>query len=145
MSIEWPSVDDGPFRWVFEDLLPLDLVYGTPREPDAPIPPAYDGRLVLPDGLDELSRAPLSSGPIHALPWEYRGTAAVSRRGVAGSKDVVISGVTVVTDRGEQREFRRYVDWASVWAQLGVSSGRGEDTEQFTLGPDGQPLDDQQD
>ena len=143
MPIEWPSVDDGPFQWVFEDLLPLDLVYGTPRDEGAEIPPAYDGRLVLPDGLDELSRAPLSSGSIHAVPWEFHGIATVSRRGVEGQKDVIISGVTVVTD-GEPREFRRYVDWANVWAQLGVSSGRGEETEQFTLGPDGQPLDPEQ-
>ena len=144
MPIEWPSPEDGPFQWVFEDLLPLDRAYGPPRDPDAEIQPAYDGRLMLPDGLEELREVPLTSGPVHAVPWVYFGTATVSRRGVEGPKDVVISGVTIVTDREDGRLFRRYVDWASVWAQLGVSSGRGEDTQQTRLGPDLRELDESQ-
>ena len=52
---------------------------------------------------------------------------------------IVVRGVTIVTGTGDDAVFRRYVDWAGVWAQLGVSSGRGEiaDTPQRLFGPDG--------
>jgi hypothetical protein len=108
------------------------------------------GTPTLPEGLERLAEEPLSNGAMTAVPWEYTGTAAVRLRGEGQpNREVTIRGVTIVEGEGENAVFRRYVDWAEVWAQLGRSSGRGEsdDPTQQTanpivfLDPTGTPID----
>jgi hypothetical protein len=149
MPVPWPDGDE-IFSAIEHDLLPLIDAY-PPDEDEAGGDPedeelrliAHHNRLKLPDGLfpeDEIVR--LSGADIDAVPWEYTVPAApMNRRGrVDHTKPLTIRGTTIThpsRDSGEQ-VFRRYVDWAGVWAQLGVSAGRGEDGEQqLILGPDG--------
>jgi hypothetical protein len=111
MTAEWPESD--VFAGVREDLAPLADAYGP-------------GTMFLPDGLEELSERPMSNGSIHAVPWEYHVGAPSSRRGGEIRVDIVIRGVTIVHGAGPEATYRRYVDWAGAWAQLGISAGRGE-------------------
>jgi hypothetical protein len=117
MPIEWPT---GPgFDEVDADLQPLREAYG-------------EGELFLPDGLEDVADTPPSNGLTRVVPWEYKVTvgdiarAPARLRGVVEERTIVIRGVTLVQGEGEAAVCRRYVDWAAAWAQLGVSSGRGE-------------------
>ena len=112
--MQWP--DDETAARIQQDLQPL-----FERFPD--------GELSVPDGLfDEGAAAPLSNGAVHALPWEFVATTPVRRRGVdVDPRTFTIRGVTIVHDG--TATFRRFVDWAGVWAQFGNSSGRGESDE----------------
>lgn len=116
--MQWP--DDEKAAEVQQDLQPLFDMFP-------------DGELSVPDGLfDEGAAAPLSNGTVHALPWEFVATAPVRRRGAeVDPRSFTIRGVTIVHD--ETQTFRRYVDWAAVWAQLGISSGRGESDERAAV------------
>jgi hypothetical protein len=112
----WP--DDEIFGLVQEDLQPLFELYS-------------DAVLAVPDGVfEEAPGGPLSNGNAHAVPWELAATATVRRGGEEiEPRTFLIRGVTIVQTAGDQPMFLRYVDWAGVWAQLGVSSGRGESDE----------------
>lgn len=109
--MQWP--DDETSERIRQDLQPLFESFP-------------DGQLLVPDGVfDEEPAAPLSNGTVHALPWEFVATNPVQRQGIAQDlRTFTIRGMTIVHDGTET--FRRYVDWAGVWAQLGKSSGRGE-------------------
>ncbi len=127
MPTRYPVTEPGtPFALVAEDLAPLRAAYP-------------DGELFVPDGLEGLIDEPLSNSVASLVPWEYVATVTISLRGEpAAERRIVIRGVTVIQGKGDDAVFRRYVDWATVWAQLGVSSGRGEAVEvQHILGPDG--------
>ena len=134
MPTEWPNDDGGPFTLVDIDLAPLREQYP-------------GGELFLPDGLDDLVEAPASNGFTTAVPWQYTAPATVSQRGVEIPKlqTITIRGVTLVQGEGDQAQFRRYINWAEVWAQLGTSGGvRGEfdkDEPQRFLDPDGREID----
>ena len=77
------------------------------------------------------------------MPWVYvTTTTQVRLRGEPLTRTIEIHGLTIAQGAGTDAVYRRYVDWAGVWAQLGLSSGRGElDEEQRVLGPDGVELD----
>jgi hypothetical protein len=113
MPLPWP--DDEIFGLVQSDLQPLFELY-----PDAV--------LAVPDGVfEEGQSGPLSNGSAHAVPWELAATATVRRQGEeVEPRTFTIRGVTIVQTAQDRPLFSRYVDWAGVWAQLGVSSGRGE-------------------
>lgn len=143
--MQWP--DDEVFALIGEDLQPLFAMFP-------------DGVLSLPDDVfAEAEIATLSNGTLHATPWEFTATAAVRRRGdPVDPRTFTVRGVTVAELGVEPPVFRRYVDWAEVWAQLGMSSGRGESDsrsrtnrfnslearDQFFLDPAGEDITDQQ-
>lgn len=134
-----PFPDDEIYTMVADDLGPLLEAFP-------------DGTFGVPDGIFEegavmtLSNRPPDSPSdvtptVHAVPWEYSATVGVRRRGeVVDPRVVTIRGVTIVDVSGG---FRRYVDWAEVWAQLGVSSGRGESDSRSRSRSDDQPVRDQ--
>ncbi len=127
MATAWPLDDEGVFRQVEMDLAPLREAYP-------------GGELFLPDGLEGLIEEPLSNAVASAVPWVYvTTTTQVRLRGDPSTRTIEIHGLTIAQGDGDEAVFRRYVDWAGVWAQLGLSSGRGEfdDGEQHVLGPDG--------
>ena len=116
--MQWP--DDEISGLIAEDLQPLFEQYP-------------DGQLLVPDGVfDEEPAAPLSNGTVHALPWEFVATTPVQRQGLAREpRTFTIRGVTIFHEGTET--FRRYVDWAGVWAQFGTSSGRGESDDRALI------------
>ena len=146
MPADWPSTDEPLFVEIVDDLKPLIVAYPPPdfdpeNSPDDEASRAITlSRLRLPD---ELFSVPLTNDVAAAVPWEYVvDTAPVNLRGeVVAEKRITIRGVTLVHGPEDQRVFRRYVDWAGVWAQLGVSTGRGEagDDQRF-LAPNGEQL-----
>jgi hypothetical protein len=131
MPTEWPSDDGGPFTLVESDLERLRETYP-------------DGQLFLPDGLEDLLEAPASNGFTTAVPWQYVVTTAVFQRGRPIAQEITIRGMTLVQGEGEQAQFRRYINWAEVWAQLGTSGVRGEfdeDEPPSFLDPNGREID----
>jgi hypothetical protein len=126
MATPWPG-DHDAFQAVRMDLAPLLEAYP-------------DGEFFVPEGLEGLLDEPLANGVATAVPWVYVATTTtqVRLRGEPISRTIEIHGVTITQGVGDDAVFRRYVDWAGVWAQLGISSGRGElPDEQHFLGPDG--------
>jgi hypothetical protein len=127
--------------------MPIPIAEFSPlvAEDLAPLEAAYPGGTAnLPADLEDLAEQPLTNGVFTAVPWEYEAIVAVSRRGVPEDpRTVRIRGVTIVEEQeGEDAVFRRYVDWAGVWAQLGVSSGRGESGGSMSfLDPNGVEVD----
>jgi hypothetical protein len=116
-----------------------------------PLVATYPGGVpTLPEGLERLAEEPLTNGTVTAVPWEYTGFTEERLRGQEQQpREVTVRGVTIVEGDGEEAVFRRYVDWAEVWAQLGRSSGRGESDDPgqqaanpiVFLDPSGRPID----
>ena len=90
MPTEWPSDDGGPFTLVEDDLEPLVAEYP-------------GGRLLLPDGLEDLRDAPASNGITTAVPWQYVVTTQVFQRGLPHDREITIRGMTLVQGEGRRR------------------------------------------
>jgi hypothetical protein len=82
---------------------------------------------------DGFSPAPDLPTPIEAdgytvVAWEYRGRERLNhlarKEFLAGRRDVVVRGVTVVNTSEKEPLFHRYIDWAGVYDQLGMVPGR---------------------
>lgn len=62
------------------------------------------------------------------MAWEYRGKERLNhlarKEFLAGRRDVVVRGITVVTTSDQEPRFHRYIDWAGVYEQLGMVPGR---------------------
>lgn len=68
------------------------------------------------EGLD------LPSGNVAFVPWEYHTRHTGTFFGLdATQRDVVLVGVTAIDTTGVEPLFHRFVDWANVLAQLGVT------------------------
>lgn len=78
------------------------------------------------DDLDHLLSSP--HGDDVAVPWTWtgvhRGTEGDDDRDVMGyqptGKTIEVRGVTIVSDRGGEITFARFVDWVSALAAIGV-------------------------
>jgi hypothetical protein len=137
----WPEGE--AFDKVLEDLGPMIKAYAI--DPERTDPADNRESLQLPEGFEELPDDPLTNenGTTHAVPWVFSGLAGARQRGEAlEGRPVTIRGVTIVQTLADGTEvFRRYVDWAGVWAQLGRSTGRGEEpVGRDFIAPDGSPL-----
>jgi hypothetical protein len=145
MTLPWPAHEDGPFFEVEQDLLPLldayPLAEGEGDDPNV----AHRLRLRLPDDqFVEGEEIAMSNDHASAVPWEYVASAPIQLRGlVVAQPQITIRGVTVLSGPADARVFSRYVDWAGVWAQQGVSSGRGEVGKPTFITPDGEVIDDE--
>ena len=74
--------------------------------------------------LDALAgKAPATADDVTFVPWQYGGLHVGSFHGVAPTgRAVLIVGTTAVdVGRSEEPEFHRFVDWANVFAQLGLT------------------------
>jgi hypothetical protein len=65
---------------------------------------------------------PIANQSHTAVIWEYSGTHTGDFHGIkATQRDVIVRGATVVDHSKEPPLFHRYVDWAEVMGQLGLS------------------------
>jgi hypothetical protein len=123
---------EGLLAVIFQDLQPLFREYA-------------GGFALIPDDLRSLVSLRNENDNPRIVGWEYRFDGAIHQRGKPKlEKEVVIAGLTIVhgdpNGPPEELVLRRYVDWADVWAQLGVSAGRGElDEDQEVLDPENLP------
>ncbi|MBV8950425.1 MAG: hypothetical protein JOZ99_06090 [Actinobacteria bacterium] len=79
----------------------------------------------------------ITTDAVAAVPWEYRCVHAGAFQGLFPTgRELRIPGVTLVDYRGEEPMFARYVDWAAVIEQLGltVSWRVPVDEEQYRQG-----------
>ena len=145
MTLPWPAHDDGPFFEVEQDLLPLFHAYppGDDEEDDPLV--AHRLRLRLPDDqFVEGEEVAMSNDLAAAVPWEYMASAPIQLRGlVVERQPITIRGVTVASGPADLRVFSRFVDWAGVSAQQGVSSGRGEIGKPTFVTPNGEVIDEE--
>jgi hypothetical protein len=83
---------------------------------------------------------PISSEAGTAVAWEYHGNERhnpLAREGFWGSlRPVVVRGVTVVTGKEGEELFHRYIDWAGVYDQLGMTPGRPTQGQVSLVGVD---------
>lgn len=81
------------------------------------------GRVLDPGGRGggfETVRAGALAGA-HVIEWTYSGRTTPEFLGLGTNGEaVMICGVTVVEGADAEPQFRRYIDWASVYAELGV-------------------------
>lgn len=72
--------------------------------------------------------APIEADGYTVVAWEYRGKERLNhlarKEFLAGRRDVVVRGITVVTTSDQEPRFHRYIDWAGVYEQLGMVPGR---------------------
>jgi hypothetical protein len=76
---------------------------------------------------------------VAAVPWEYECAHTGDFQGVFPTgRAMRIEGLTIVDQRGEQPAFIRYIDWAAVFGQLGmtVSTRVALDEEEYRFGLD---------
>ena len=74
----------------------------------------------LPDGPAVLGGG--SDGDSTAVAWTWSGLFDRAVQGIQPSGATIeVEGVTVVTGRAGDREYRRYIDWSDVQAQMGLS------------------------
>jgi len=86
------------------------------------------GFRVLRDEEDDLSNVLSSALGDAAVPWTWtgvhRGLEEDDNRDVMGylptGRTVEVRGVTIVSDRGGEPTFARFVDWVSALAELGI-------------------------
>lgn len=114
-----------------------------PREPEDPVEAArldvesVMSQLFSPDPVDAFVVDELPDGsagviadherddPPVAVVWTFRGTHDRDGAGIdATGASVTIRGVTVLSGRPGHREYRRFVDWADVAGQVGLTLGR---------------------
>jgi hypothetical protein len=145
MTLPWPAHDEGPFFEVEQDLLPLFHAYPPVDDEEGDPLVAHRLRLRLPDDqFVEGEEVAMSNDVAAAVPWVYMAAAPIQLRGlVVERQQITIRGVTVVSGPPDSRVFSRYVDWAGVWAQQGVSSGRGEVGKPMFVTPNGEVIEDE--
>ena len=145
MTLPWPAHEEGPFFEVEKDLHPLLGAYPLAEDEEGDPEVAHRLRLRLRDDqFVEGEEVAMSNNLAAAVPWEYVARAPIQLRGlVVAEPQITIRGVTIVSGPEGSRVFSRYVDWAGVWAQQGVSSGRGEVGKPTFITPDGEVIDDE--
>ena len=127
MAIPIDEGSEGVLGVIFRDLRPLFDAYP-------------GGTADVPEDLEPLvSTRDLDDDP-RVVGWRYTVPWTIRQRGVPAAEICLeVNGVTIVFGApdapDEELVLRRYVDWADVWAQLGVSSGRGELDPQVVLDP----------
>lgn len=105
-------VPDDPdrLRAVVEDDVRGVLARPFPGELDVPAPFA--------DAL------PIGIGDVTAVPWRWRGVHEAEFLGLRRTGlPVDVTGVTLLRAEGDDVVFHRVVDWAALFAQIGVAVG----------------------
>jgi hypothetical protein len=133
MSIPIDESSEGVLGVIFRDLKPLRDEYP-------------DGTAEVPEDLMQLVATQDLDDDPRVVGWRFTVREDIRQRGVPAAEVFLeVNGVTIVFGPPDADDnelvLRRYVDWADVWAQLGVSSGRGElDPDQDVLDPANLPL-----
>jgi hypothetical protein len=75
---------------------------------------------VVDGGFEPKAVGTLHSGGSYVVEWVYSGTNKPEFLGLGAKPkaDVKICGVTIVEGAGADAKFRRYIDWASVYADF---------------------------
>jgi hypothetical protein len=76
---------------------------------------------------------PISNDTHTAIVWEYTGVHTEPINGIRPTRrEVTVRGVTIVDHSGKEPAFHRYIDWAEVMGQLGLTvTGRPTATPPF--------------
>jgi hypothetical protein len=105
-----------------EDLVRRDIQAGLAGDRGkfrAPFAPRISG-----DNVDGIQYAnAITGGAFTAVEWAFDAQHIESFGGIpATNREVTIHGVTIVRQRGDNTTFRRYVDWAGLMSDLGVTA-----------------------
>jgi hypothetical protein len=76
---------------------------------------------------------PIANETHTAIVWEYSGVHTEPINGIRPTqREVTVRGVTIVDHTGKEPAFHRYIDWAEVMGQLGLTiTGRPIATPPF--------------
>ena len=114
-------MDENEFA-AMEELVRSDIEAGLTadkRESAAPFAPWTSEEI----GTGILYANAITGGALTAVEWAFHCKHIAPFAGIPATNRVVtIQGVTIVRVRGAKTTYRRYVDWAGLMAELGVSA-----------------------